>query len=73
MPITKPPKTSDKNSSKKADAFIKGKPEKSGSTQISLGIPKPLLQKIDDRADELSISRAAFIKQSCSLFLEKTN
>lgn len=72
MPITKPPKASDKDTSKKADDFIKGKPEKAGTTQISLGLPKPLLQQIDVRATELSISRAAFIKQSCALFLERT-
>ena len=73
MPITKPPKDSDKTVRKKTDDFIKGKPEKTSSTQISLGLPKSLLKQIDDRATELSISRAAFIKQSCALFLERTN
>ena len=70
MAITKLPKK--EKSEKKAEDFIKGKTKAGGTTQISLGMPVELLESIDTRAKELSISRAAFIKQSCAIFLERT-
>lgn len=69
MAISKPPKTKG-NKSNDVNAFIKGKKSNDETTQISLKLPAQLLRSIDDRAEELSISRAAFIKQSCALFLE---
>lgn len=70
MAISKPPKKKEK---KDPNTFIKGKSESSASDakQISLKLPVALLEAIDARAKELSISRAALIKQSCAVFLEK--
>lgn len=66
MAISKPIKKKD------AEKFIKG--DKSTSEpeakQISLKLPVSLLDSIDERANQLSISRAAFIKQSCAVYLE---
>lgn len=52
------------------DNYIKGHAaEKSKSKVISLNVPLQLLNKIDAKAKSLSISRASFIKQSCSVYL----
>lgn len=40
------------------------------TVQISLSIPTKLLDAIDERAQNLGISRAALIKQASALFLE---
>ena len=68
MAISKPPKKKDPNK------FIKGNAESSEvqAKQISLKLPVSLLDSIDARAKELSISRAAFIKQSCAIYLENS-
>lgn len=68
MAISKPPKKKD------PEKFIKGK-RKAPATdakQISLKLPVTLLDAIDERAEQLSISRAAFIKQSCAVYLENS-
>lgn len=72
MAIRKPPTNIEtkKISEREIDQFIKGKDTGQGSEQISLRIPRNLLDAIDLRANELSISRAAFIKQSCARILE---
>ncbi len=54
----------------KEDNFIKGEASADVTKQISLKLPGRLLDAIDERATALSISRAAFIKQSCARFLE---
>jgi hypothetical protein len=66
MSISKPPMKKD------PEKFIKGKTKSSTAEvkQISLQMPVSLLESIDYRAKELSISRAAFIKQSCAVYLE---
>lgn len=68
MAISKPPKKKD------PEKFIKGKgsPAATDAKQISLKLPVSLLDAIDQRAEQLSISRAAFIKQSCAIYLEKS-
>ena len=68
MAISKPPKKKDPNK------FIKGNAGSSEvqAKQISLKLPVSLLDSIDARAKELSISRAAFIKQSCAIYLENS-
>ena len=53
-----------------ADSFIKGSSQAPKPVQISLTFPPHLLAAIDNRAYELGISRASFIKQSCAKFLE---
>lgn len=66
MTISKPIKKKD------AEKFIKGdKSSEPEAKQISLKLPVSLLDSIDERANQLSISRAAFIKQSCAIYLEK--
>lgn len=62
-----------------AERFIKGAPDaapapavtvaaskvvKGNQVQISFALPAELLNKVDQTADSLSISRAAFIKQA---------
>ena len=71
MAISKPIEKKDK---KDPEKFIKGNVESSAgeSKQISLKLPVSLLESIDVRAKELSISRAAFIKQSCAIYLEQS-
>ncbi len=68
MAISKPPQKKD------PEKFIKGKTNSPASEakQISLKLPVSLLDSIDTRAKELSISRAAFIKQSCAVYLENS-
>ena len=68
MAISKPPKK------KAPENFIKGKTKSPAgeAKQISLKLPVSLLDSIDARAKELSISRAAFIKQSCAIYLEQS-
>ena len=69
MPITKNPR--EKTASETVvDSFIKGSSRAAKPVQISLTVPTHLLDAIDNRAYELGISRASFIKQSCAKFLE---
>lgn len=65
-----------------ADRFISGAPDaapaaaapqaprsnvaRGKQVQVSLALPPELLVKVDQAADDLSISRAAFIKQALS-------
>ena len=69
MPITKNPRQKTASESV-ADSFIKGGLQAAKPVQISLTFPPHLLSAIDNRAYELGISRASFIKQSCAKFLE---
>lgn len=71
MAITKPPPLSGKSGQNKSvEKFIRNKEGSVETVQISLQMPASLLNAINSRAKELSISRAAFIKLSCSKFLE---
>ncbi len=69
MAISKPPQPKEVKT-KSVEQFIKGKNSINESTQISLKLPVKLLEEIDEKADDLSISRAALIKQSCAIFLK---
>ena len=69
MPITKNPR--EKTASEAVtESFIKGSSRVAKPVPISLTVPTHLLDAIDNRAYELGISRASFIKQSCAKFLE---
>ena len=69
MPITKNPREKTAIDAV-VDSFIKGSSRAAKPVQISLTVPTHLLDAIDNRAYELGISRASFIKQSCAKFLE---
>ena len=69
MPITKNPREKPASEAV-AESFIQGSSRAAKQLQISLTFPPHLLDAIDNRAYELGISRASFIKQSCAKFLE---
>lgn len=76
MAITKKPTDPARPGS--ADAFIEGAPDaghhagvrRGRRRQITLTIPPELLARVDARAAELGLSRAAFITQATARALE---